>query len=148
MDYRRQLAAWELIGYGAEVICLQEVSRDVYDAYLLPLLRASGYEGVYANKVSQHTPIGCATFYLKERFEPVAPPEILDLTQGWRAHEDMAAVASSRSPAALQLVKALEVPALVVLWHLLVASRRLRRARLSAPCLVDASSRARAAATA
>jgi mRNA deadenylase 3'-5' endonuclease subunit Ccr4 len=133
VDYRRQLAAWELLGYGADVICLQEVSRDVYDSYLLPLLTASGYDGVYANKVTKHTPIGCATFYLKDCFEPVAAPEILDLTQGWRAHEDMAAIASSRSPAALQLVKALEVLALAVLWHLLLASRRLRRARPFAP---------------
>jgi hypothetical protein len=38
----------------------------------------------------------------------VAAPEVVDLTQGWRAHEDMAGAASSASAAARQMVKALE----------------------------------------
>ena len=30
---RKQLATWELLQYDADVVCLQEVARDVYDGY-------------------------------------------------------------------------------------------------------------------
>jgi mRNA deadenylase 3'-5' endonuclease subunit Ccr4 len=67
VDYRKQLAAWELMGYSADVLCLQEVSQDVYDTYLEPVLRSKGYSGVYSNKISPHTKIGCATFWRHDR---------------------------------------------------------------------------------
>jgi mRNA deadenylase 3'-5' endonuclease subunit Ccr4 len=44
--------------YEGDILCLQEVSRDVYETYLGPVLAARGYRGVYANKISQHTAIG------------------------------------------------------------------------------------------
>ena len=59
----RGLQVWELLQYEGDILCLQEVSRDVYETYLAPLLAARGYRGVYANKISQHTAIGCAVTY-------------------------------------------------------------------------------------
>ena len=62
VEYRKQLVAWELGQYHADVLCLQEVSRHVFESYLEPVLATRGYHGVYANKMTPHTPIGCATF--------------------------------------------------------------------------------------
>ena len=72
VDYRKQLAAWELMGYNSDVLCLQEVSQDVYDTYLEPVLRSKGYSGVYSNKISPHTKIGCATFWRHDRLALVS----------------------------------------------------------------------------
>ena len=77
VDYRKQLAAWELGQYHADVLCLQEVSRHVFETYLEPVLATRGYQGVYANKMTPHTPIGCATFFRRSRLQLLQPPEVL-----------------------------------------------------------------------
>jgi hypothetical protein len=58
---------------------------------------------VYSNKISEHTAIGCAIFYRGDRLQRVEPPEVVDLTQGWRAYADLTAVADRKTPAALQV---------------------------------------------
>ena len=40
--YRRALALQELLGYNADVMCLQEVDERALDRYLLPLMRLQG----------------------------------------------------------------------------------------------------------
>jgi hypothetical protein len=59
--------------------------------------------GVYSNKMSEHTAIGCAIFYRGDRLQRVEPPEVVDLTNGWRAYADLTAVADRKTPAALQV---------------------------------------------
>ena len=58
---------------------------------------------MYSNKISEHTAIGCAIFYRGDRLQRVEPPEVVDLTQGWRAYADLTAVADRKTPAALQV---------------------------------------------
>lgn len=65
---RIQLIIKELLGYNADVICLQEVDNKVFDHHLQPLLKAEGLEGVFDRKggvVSE----GVACFWLKSKFE-------------------------------------------------------------------------------
>ena len=107
VEYRKQLVAWELGQYHADVLCLQEVSRHVFESYLEPVLAARGYHGVYANKMTPHTPIGCATFFRRSRLQLLQPPEVIDLTQSWRQHPDLAAVATGTSAASCDLAQAL-----------------------------------------
>ena len=59
---------------GADVLCLQEVERETYDA-IEAHLGAHGYAGSFAGK-GQRRPDGCATFLRTEAF---APAEFLRL---------------------------------------------------------------------
>ena len=50
IDYRQCLIAHELLGYNADVLCLQEVGTRTYERYLLPAFRDKGYDGCFAQK--------------------------------------------------------------------------------------------------
>ncbi|XP_018007908.1 2',5'-phosphodiesterase 12-like [Hyalella azteca] len=67
IDYRKQLFIDEILGYNADVVCLQEVDLDVfkYDLSCVLLLK-SGLSGEYSAKPS--TKEGCATFYNSAKF--------------------------------------------------------------------------------
>ena len=72
-NYRKVLIMRELIGYNADVICLQEVQANHYDAYIYPMLREAGYEGLFKCKTREGTTgpgkvDGCATFFRTSRF--------------------------------------------------------------------------------
>jgi 2',5'-phosphodiesterase len=73
--YRRALAAAELLGYHADVICLQEVDERAFTLVLGPALRAAGYAGVYTNKASAVRE-GCATFWRADRWALVARRDV------------------------------------------------------------------------
>ena len=60
-EYRIQRILAELLAYQADVICLQECDRKMFQLYLLPLLGLVGYSGHYTNKASSVLE-GCATF--------------------------------------------------------------------------------------
>ena len=62
------MIAAEILAYQADIICLQEVDGSVYDAYLEPIMLASGYKGYYSNKASQQRE-GCAIFWSTDVFE-------------------------------------------------------------------------------
>lgn len=70
-DYRSHLIMKELIGYHANIICLQEVDRKFFDNTLGPYLKLkNNYQGVFHRK-GGHVSEGLATFYLDESFELV-----------------------------------------------------------------------------
>nr|CAD7597968.1 unnamed protein product [Timema genevievae] len=50
IDYRKQLILRELLGYNADLICLQEVDSKIFDLDLTPVLGSVGYEGVFHRK--------------------------------------------------------------------------------------------------
>lgn len=56
--YRRRLLIERLVGYAADVICLQEVEEEVFGELQT---RLTGYQGVLARK-GGGKPDGCATF--------------------------------------------------------------------------------------
>lgn len=66
LDYRINLIKKELAGYNADVICLQEVDKGVFEDSLVPALDAFGFDGVFKLKEKQHE--GLATFYRRSRF--------------------------------------------------------------------------------
>ena len=50
IDYRQCLIVHELLGYNADVMCLQEVDRKTFDRFLLPSLKDKGYDGCHQPK--------------------------------------------------------------------------------------------------
>ena len=53
ISYRQCLLARELIGYHADILCLQEVGKKCFEKFLLPVMRDSGYDGWFAQKTGQ-----------------------------------------------------------------------------------------------
>lgn len=68
IEYRKQLILKELVGYNADILCLQEVDFKVFDLDLIPFLGEQCLmHGVHNKKGT--TPEGLATFFRTERFE-------------------------------------------------------------------------------
>ncbi|XP_044752653.1 2',5'-phosphodiesterase 12 [Coccinella septempunctata] len=67
LDYRKQLILKELLGYNADIICLQEVDRKVYNHDLTPFFSRLGFEGDYAIKGGEVAE-GVACFFSLEKF--------------------------------------------------------------------------------
>ncbi|KAK9819723.1 hypothetical protein WJX72_001675 [[Myrmecia] bisecta] len=74
-EYRRPLVVQELLGYHADLICLQEVDQKAFAQYFQPQLSYAGYEGYYTNKAGK-TMEGSATFYRRERFRLVVQRDL------------------------------------------------------------------------
>ncbi|CAM8963736.1 unnamed protein product [Rhodiola kirilowii] len=80
--YRRQNLLREIVGYRADIVCLQEVQGDHFDEFFLPELDKHGYFGIYkrkTNEVYAGNPVtvdGCATFFRRERFSHVKKYEV------------------------------------------------------------------------
>ncbi|KAL0032363.1 hypothetical protein WJX79_007177 [Trebouxia sp. C0005] len=70
-DYRRPLILLELLGFHADIICLQEMDEKAFAEYFLPQMQQAGFEGHYTNKASS-TREGEATFYRTSRFRLAA----------------------------------------------------------------------------
>lgn len=70
-DYRKDLILQELMQYGADIICLQEVDVEQYEDFFVQSLKDQGYEGVFNPKSRARTMIteerrhvdGCAIFF-------------------------------------------------------------------------------------
>lgn len=68
IEYRRQLLMKELLGYNADIVCLQEVDRKEYSRTYEPSFRlVAGYSGQYHAKGNVGE--GLATFYARDKFE-------------------------------------------------------------------------------
>lgn len=76
--YRRQNLLREIVGYRADVVCLQEVQYDHFDEFFAPELDKHGYQALYKRKTSEitHTVDGCATFFRRDRFAHVKKYEV------------------------------------------------------------------------
>jgi mRNA deadenylase 3'-5' endonuclease subunit Ccr4 len=68
LDYRLQLVGAELDAYDAEIVCLQEVDKKAFHAFLLPFMSARGYSGHLTLKDTAVNE-GCATFTKQAEFE-------------------------------------------------------------------------------
>lgn len=67
IDYRKQLLLKEILGYNADIFCMQEVDFKVFDGDMIPFLGTQNMAGVHNKKGT--TPEGVATFYRTDRFE-------------------------------------------------------------------------------
>lgn len=76
--YRRQNLLREIVGYRADIVCLQEVQYDHFDEFFAPELDKHGYQALYKRKTSEvtHTLDGCATFFRRDRFSHVKKYEV------------------------------------------------------------------------
>lgn len=80
--YRRQNLLREIVGYRADIVCLQEVQSDHFEEYFAPELDKHGYQALYKRKTSEvysgnTQPIdGCATFFRRDRFSHVKKYEV------------------------------------------------------------------------
>jgi CCR4-NOT transcription complex subunit 6 len=83
--YRRQNLLKELVGYRADILCLQEVQSDHYEDFFAPELKKHGYAAVYKKKTGEVSQVytgssyaidGCATFFRESRFSLVKKYEV------------------------------------------------------------------------
>lgn len=66
IDYRKLLFVRELMGYNADICCLQEVDAKVFDLDLTLCLGETGLDGILQKKGT--TAEGVATFYNRNKF--------------------------------------------------------------------------------
>lgn len=69
IDYRKQLFIREIIGYHADICCLQEVDSKVFELDLKLCLGNDGMDGLLQKKGG--TAEGVATFYHRDKFSLV-----------------------------------------------------------------------------
>ncbi|BGO93945.1 hypothetical protein NBRC10512_007008 [Rhodotorula toruloides] len=70
-EYRKELILQEVLNYGSDIVCLQEVDVEQYETYFLEHLSANEYDGVHYSKSRARTMSGdekrqvdgCATFF-------------------------------------------------------------------------------------
>lgn len=75
IDYRKQLFIKELIGYQADIMCLQEVDGKIFNYDLSPIFcDFFNYSGTYCQKGNSGE--GLATFFNSDRFEQVSTHHI------------------------------------------------------------------------
>ncbi|KAF6149363.1 hypothetical protein GIB67_016901 [Kingdonia uniflora] len=79
--YRRQNLLREIVGYRADILCLQEVQSDHFEEFFGPELEKHGYQALYKKKTSEVYSgnayvDGCATFFRRDRFSHVKKYEV------------------------------------------------------------------------
>ncbi|ORC93613.1 2,5-phosphodiesterase [Trypanosoma theileri] len=70
LDNRKVRIIQELLAYHADIICLQECGKSVFQQFFERTLRHQGYDGHYTNK-NGGIREGCACFYKRSRFSLV-----------------------------------------------------------------------------
>lgn len=81
-QYRKRNLLKELLGYKADIMCLQEVQSDHYLDFWAPELQKAGYMPIYKKKTTElytdnkYAIDGCATFYRRDRFALVKKYEV------------------------------------------------------------------------
>ena len=71
INYRKQLIIKELLGYKADIICLQEVDNKIFDYDLLPVLSEHDkFDGVFKRKGGQVSE-GLACFWRTSKFKEI-----------------------------------------------------------------------------
>ncbi|KAK4749249.1 hypothetical protein SAY87_026698 [Trapa incisa] len=80
--YRKQNLLREIVGYHADIVCLQEVQTDHFEEFFEPELDKHGYEALFKRRTNEVYPgnvniiDGCATFFRRDRFSHVKKYEV------------------------------------------------------------------------
>lgn len=75
IDYRKQLFIKEILGYNADIMCLQEVDSRIYERDLSIVLHDKGCEGIFTKKPTAGEGVAC--FYNTKRFKLIDSHNIL-----------------------------------------------------------------------
>ncbi|KAJ8754561.1 hypothetical protein K2173_005722 [Erythroxylum novogranatense] len=108
--YRRQNLLREVVGYNADIVCLQEVQSDHYEEFFAPELDKHGYQALYKRKTNEvyngktHTIDGCATFFRRDRFSHVKKYEV-EFNKAAQSLTDAVVPSAQRKTALSRLVK-------------------------------------------
>ncbi|KAJ4833450.1 Carbon catabolite repressor protein 4 1 [Turnera subulata] len=108
--YRRQNLLREIVGYRADIVCLQEVQSDHYEEFFAPELDKHGYQALYKRKTNEvyngnsHTIDGCATFFRRDRFSHVKKYEV-EFNKAAQSLTDAVVPSAQRKAALNRLVK-------------------------------------------
>ncbi|KAK8490978.1 hypothetical protein V6N13_126118 [Hibiscus sabdariffa] len=108
--YRRQNLLREIIGYRADIVCLQEVQSDHFDDFFAPELDKHGYQALYKRKTNEvysgniHTIDGCATFFRRDRFSHVKKYEV-EFNKAAQSLTEVAVQTTQKKAALNRLVK-------------------------------------------
>ncbi|KAL4342162.1 hypothetical protein GQ457_08G016830 [Hibiscus cannabinus] len=108
--YRRQNLLREIIGYRADILCLQEVQNDHFEEFFAPELDKHGYQALYKRKTNEvyggniHTIDGCATFFRRDRFSHVKKYEV-EFNKAAQSLTEVAVQSTQKKVALNRLVK-------------------------------------------
>ncbi|KAJ0475641.1 putative poly(A)-specific ribonuclease [Helianthus annuus] len=108
--YRRQNLLREIVGYRADVVCLQEVQSDHFEEFFAPELDKHGYQALYKKKTTEvfngsiMTIDGCATFFRRDRFSHVKKYEV-EFNKAAQSLTDALVPSSQKKTALNRLVK-------------------------------------------
>lgn len=108
--YRRQNLLREIVGYRADIVCLQEVQSDHFEEYFAPELDKHGYQALYKRKTNEvytgnlNTIDGCATFFRRDRFSHVKKYEV-EFNKAAQSLTDNAVPSNQKKSALNRLVK-------------------------------------------
>ncbi|GKV25894.1 hypothetical protein SLEP1_g35274 [Rubroshorea leprosula] len=108
--YRRQNLLREIVGYRADIVCLQEVQNDHFEEFFAPELDKHGYQALYKRKTNEvfsgnpHTIDGCATFFRRDRFSHVKKYEV-EFNKAAQSLTDFAIQSTQKKAALNRLVK-------------------------------------------
>ncbi|MCO5585333.1 hypothetical protein L7F22_039266 [Adiantum nelumboides] len=78
-DYRKEFILQEVMSYGADICCMQEVASEQFEEYFLHHLSQQDYEGIFSPKTRARTMReeerklvdGCAIFYKSSKYSLV-----------------------------------------------------------------------------
>lgn len=108
--YRKQNLLREIVSYGADILCLQEVQSDHFEEFFAPELEKHGYAAVYKKKTAEvytgtaYAIDGCATFYRRDRFSLVKKYEV-EFNKAAQSLSDAFIPSASRKAALSRLLK-------------------------------------------
>ncbi|XP_031127932.1 carbon catabolite repressor protein 4 homolog 1 [Ipomoea triloba] len=108
--YRRQNLLREIVGYRADIVCLQEVQNDHFEEFFAPELDKHGYQALYKRKTAEvfggniNTIDGCATFFRRDRFSHVKKYEV-EFNKAAQSLTDALVPSAQKKAALSRLVK-------------------------------------------
>ncbi|KAJ8499878.1 hypothetical protein OPV22_010430 [Ensete ventricosum] len=108
--YRRQNLLREIIGYHADIVCLQEVQNDHFEEFFAPELDKHGYQALFKRRTSEvysGNPTlvdGCATFFRRDRFSQVKKYEV-EFNKAAQSLTDQGIAAGQKRAALTRLIK-------------------------------------------
>ncbi|KAL3534139.1 hypothetical protein ACH5RR_002600 [Cinchona calisaya] len=108
--YRRQNLLREIVGYRADIVCLQEVQSDHFEEFFAPELDKHGYQALYKRKTAEvfngniNLNDGCATFFRRDRFSHVKKYEV-EFNKAAQSLTDAVVPSTQRKTALGRLIK-------------------------------------------